>query len=445
MTDIPPASPLVSTVPEALRTTIEDLWRLSMCSEEDVKGSPAFHALEDTCRSLYLGLKGSRLFPSSSGKVSPGVLHRALQNFFRWNGAPWFDGAAPAAGETAVALHSAFLRPSIRRTYLVPLDRLFLEDPSSGSGREVTSVRFGPNEVVRLDRDELARRVPVDALRRFGARYEFPTEDLGGFCWLATSCTEHPGPLERRTWLNVLNTTIKDVTTVGLFRSTFPVPVEHALFALLLVLVKDPEDTPWKPFRIPWTVSVTDDLFSDAVTAPDASKLTIKVVGDHRGHFEVPDQSEIFEFGDTRRQALQRRWNEFQTMLARAHTEHANFHPLTRHFFVKALSEHGVDEVLANLSCLEATLQLKRDRSRAALRRRYARLVDHHKASQWLKRAYRLRDDYLHSLADPKRRLSWAHLARTRWLVATAVGRYIDFAVQRPELGRSELLRCLDP
>ena len=97
------------------------------------------------------------------------------------------------------------------------------------------------------------------------------------------------------------------------------------------------------------------------------------------------------------------------------------------------------------LSCLEATLQLKHDRKRNVLKQRYTRLVANDQASQWLTEAYRLRDDYLHSLADPKRRMTSTDLARTRWTVATAVGKYLDFAIQRHELNRSQLLKLLEP
>ena len=98
----------------------------------------------------------------------PSVLSRALHNFFRWNGAPWFRDRTPDAAETAASLHRAFLRRSVRRTHLVPIDRLSLEHRSDGRTQDVTSIRFGPNEIVRLHRDDLARRVPVDALARFG-------------------------------------------------------------------------------------------------------------------------------------------------------------------------------------------------------------------------------------------------------------------------------------
>lgn len=65
--------------------------------------------------------------------------------------------------------------------------------------------------------------------------------------------------------------------------------------------------------------------------------------------------------------------------------------------------------------------------------------------ASWLKAAYRLRDDYLHSFAKPKHALTSTDLARARWTVATAVKKYLDFAIEHPALNRSELLKRLEP
>lgn len=434
----------LSMPPERLRIVIEDLWRLSIHSEERVHRSSAFRTLEDTCRSVYLGLEGSRLHQEPSVKVTPSVLSRALHNFFRWNGAPWFGDLTPDAAETSATLHRAFLCKSVWRTYLVPLDRLSLEDRSGDRTQEVTGLRFGPNEIVRLDGDGLARRVPVDALARFGARHRFPTVDLDGFLWLAIDLAEPAGSLERRTWLDRLNAAWVELDTVELFRSTYPTPVEDALFVLLLIFLKGPGDTFWRPFRIPWTFSFTDDPFSDPVAPPDPSSLSRQVMGDEDDHFEVPDQSEIFEFGNGQHDALQQRWNDLETVLGRRGAASASLHPLTRHFFVKALSEYGVDEIISNLSCLEATLKLKEERRREKLNRRFAHLVAGEQATQWLDRTYQLRNEYLHSLADLHQKVTRTDLARARWIVATAVKNYLDFAADHPELNRSQLLKLLE-
>ena len=287
-------------------------------------------------------------FPSIN--VTPSVVSCALRNFFRWNGAPWFYGQVPNAEETSADLHHAFLRRSIKRTYLVPLDRLSLEDRSSGRTREVTNIRFGENEIVRLQGDDLSVRVPVEALERFGGRYRIATAELDGFCWLATHQIEQAGPIHKRTWLGLFDINMAEIGTVGLFHSTYPKSVENALFALLLTFLKDPGDIPWQPFRVPWIFSFTDDVFSDPVSPPDASGLSRCIVGDPDNYFEVPDQSESFEFGNRQHESLERRWNNLKTVLARADTDDANFHPLTKYFFVKALSECGVDEIISNLS-----------------------------------------------------------------------------------------------
>ena len=168
-------------------------------------------------------------------------------------------------------------------------------------------------------------------------------------------------------------------------------------------------------------------------------------MGDEFEQFEVPDQSEFFEFGTRQRDALQQRWNDLETVLARTDPASASFHPLTRHFFVKALSEYGVDEIISNLSCLEATLQLKKERNRTKLTERFAVLVGDEQAARWLDSAYQLRKNYLHSLGDRKDKLTWADLARARWTVATAVGKYLDFAIRHPGVNRTQLLKQLEP
>ena len=69
----------------------------------------------------------------------------------------------------------------------------------------------------------------------------------------------------------------------------------------------------WQSFRIPWTFSFTDDLFSDPVAPPDPSSLSRRIVGGEHHQIEVPDQSEVFEFGTRQHGALQQRWNDFET------------------------------------------------------------------------------------------------------------------------------------
>lgn len=221
-------------------------------------------------------------------------------------------------------------------------------------------------------------------------------------------------------------------------------PIEDALFVLLLTFLKAPDDTPWKPFLVPWIYSFTDDQFADVSRSPDPSVLTRTLVGDPDDQFEIPDQSESFDITNQDREEVCQRWSNFQETSNVTNPKLANFHPLTRHFFVKALIEDGIDEIVAAISCIEATLQLPNERSRTKLMKRYTHLVNDAKAAEWLNRAYKLRNDYLHSLANYTATVTWNDLAQTRWCVARAVNEYLSLASQHSELNRQDLLEQLD-
>ena len=122
---------------------------------------------------------------------------------------------------------------------------------------------------------------------------------------------------------------------------------------------RTPRTRPGSPFGFPGFSLSPTTCSPDADTPPDAAALSLQIVGDEYDHCEVPDKSGFFDLGAGRRESLERRWNDLEAMLARAAPGTASFHPLTRRFFVKALREHGVDEILANLSCLEADAPAK--------------------------------------------------------------------------------------
>lgn len=431
-------------VPPPLSAAIADLWRLSSTNEAGAFQSSPFHSLESNCRSIYLEVSTSRFHDEPSSFATPNELQLALHNFFRRNGAPWYGTHVPAADETAFRLHSAFLNAEVETRYLMPLDRFALNDPKLDSRQLVPALHFGQNEIRELTKDSLSELIPHKALQRFGTSYQFPIEELTGFHWLISSEQEEAGPLWRRTWLRILYEPLDSIGTVPVFGSNFPGVIEDALFALLLTFLKEPDDTPWKPFLVPWIYSFTDDPFADVSRTPDPSVLTRTLVGDPDDQFEIPDQSESFNITNQDREEVCRRWSNFQKISSVTNPKRANFHPLTRHFFVKALIEDGIDEIVAAISCIEATLQLRSERSRANLMKRYALLVNDANAAEWLNRAYKLRNDYLHSVANSTAMVTWNDLAQTRWCVARAVSEYLSLASQHSELNRQDLLKLLD-
>jgi len=310
----------------------------------------------------------------------------------------------------------------------------------------VRNVRFGPNKILCLEQPELAQHVPVEALASFGSRYDFPLDDLDGFYWLLTTQSEDAGAVRRRSLFGLLDINLGDMGSIRVFRPTYPPSVENALFILLLMLLKDPGDVPWRPFYVPWVFSFTNDDFADPVLPPDASALSLTIKGDSYHQFEVPDRSESFDMGDRQQRSLREWWEKLEVLLVHANSTEVNFHPLTKHFFVKALTDDGVDELISNLSCLEATLMLKNERGgRSKLLKRFERLVDCNDTKKWAQGAYELRDDYLHSLVDPATRTDWKGLARARWAVGMAVRKYIELASQNTGTDRTSLLNSLNP
>ena len=432
-----------SSAPDLLSSAIVNLWRKSHGMEKRAFRSRAFKSLERNCRKIYSPINGSRLPPDLSAAAGAIDLQSALHNFFRWSGAPWYGGDFRTANEIALRLHRAFLSSQINRTYFVPLDRLSLMDRSVRPHKNVKNIHFGPNEVVLLTSAELRQRIPQDGLKRFGHQFEFPIERLDDRYWLIVTTVENAGVIWERTWRRFMYHPIDTFGKSPMFKSTFPNEIEEAILVLLLSWKKEPIDRAWNPFTIPWVYSLTNDTFARPNPAPNPSALSWDLVGDHSEVLEVPDQSEIVNLTDDKIDSIRQRWSKLQTVLRKTDAEGTSFHPLTLHFFIKAFSEEGIDEIIATISCIEATLQLPEERNRTELMKRYRRLVNADNCYQWLDNAFKLRREYIHSLGNPKATIIFKDLARTRLSLINAVDAYIDLASRCDDRNRTELLRFL--
>ncbi|MYD93233.1 MAG: hypothetical protein F4Y02_05975 [Chloroflexi bacterium] len=434
--------------PESLRDAVASLWRTSIGAKENILDSTAFKHLKRTCTDIYLPIEGSRLRKEPTTSARPDSLLSALDNFFRWNGAPWHGVCGPGPTEVALRLHRAFLCSQVSRTFLVPLDRLYLLDASAHHHQKLENVAFGPNEVTQLTSDKLIHRIPHFGLKRFGQRYEFPVQELGDRCWLITTVQEDAGAIWKRNrhgvLLGLLNETMDSIGKIPVFRSALPSIVEEAVLILLLSFIKRDSELIWKPFGIPWTYSYTDDPFADPRRAPDPSVLSWTLTGDPGREFEVSDLSNLIALADRDIQALRQRWKKLHSLQDQAETRKPILSPLAVHFFLKAFFEDGIDEVIALIGCIEALLLLQGERNRTKLMTRYQNLVNDGEDYQGLDGAYRLRRTYLHGLAPPDAKLTFHDLARARVSVATAMDAYLSLASQKADLERTDLLRSLN-
>lgn len=429
--------------PELLNSAIDELWRASHGTEKKAFRSVAFKCLENSCRDIYSLIDGSRLPQDPSTTSWPIDLQSALHNFLRWNGAPWYEGDCPNSDQTALQLHRAFLSSQVRRTYLVPLDRLCLVNKSVRPKKNIKEIHFGPNQVVLLTQSELSRRIPEDGLGRFGHQYDFPTERLDDRHWLIVNVQEKAGAIWERPWRRFLYEPIGAFGNAPMFKPIFPKEIEEAIFVLLLSLQKEPNDITWNSFTVPWIYSFTDDPFAKPNLSPDPSELSWNIVGDSGEEFEVPNKSDEFFLTDEKVQGVRQRWDKLQAVLGKKDDENANFHPLTLHFLVKAFTEEGIDEVIANISCIEATLRLPNEKNRKKSTKRYKQLIEDERCHQWLECAYDLRNKYLHSLGDPKAAISSEAISRSRLSVVTAVDAYLNLASRYSDRNRKSLLDTL--
>ena len=434
----------MSETPELISSVMSELWRNSYTDEDAVFSSPTFTELVNSCLSVYRGIPGSRLDQNPTASANPNELQTALRNFFRWNGAPWYDRKVCTASKAAQMLHQAFLSKKTNRFYLVPLDCFGLQSDARSSHDDKTDVSFGPNKITCLKSIELGKLVRSQALKRFGPHYTFPTKELDEFYWLLVTCSEEAGSIWFRNWLNILHFGSNFAPrTVPIFQSSFLTPIEDALFVMLLTFEKKLDDLPWQPFFVPWFYSFTDDWFADAMRSPDPSALTRRIIGPPGREFEVPERLTTFSVDSRKRKALRQRWCRLQACLKRADDGKRNFNLLTKHFFVKGFVEDGIDQLVSNVSCIEATLQLHTERNRTNLMKRYFNLTGDEEACKWLEITYILRNQYLHGLVKSKNTVSWEELAKAQWSLAKAMKKYLNLTNQHSDLDRDALLQLL--
>jgi hypothetical protein len=169
----------------------------------------------------------------------------------------------------AIRLDAAFRQRTAKRTHICPLDQ----------ADELPRVTFGPNQVRSFSVEELDALVDPSALTRSRDRWLNNIARLSRFQWLVVEETVEVGEdvvvRSLPWWLSV--PVSRDYAAITPHKSRFPEVVENAIFALLLVPWDDyvaHVDVDWRPFRIPWVHTVTDDIFVSNPVLRDADTLS---------------------------------------------------------------------------------------------------------------------------------------------------------------------------
>ena len=169
------------------------------------------------------------------------------------------------------------------------------------------------------------------------------------------------------------------------------------------------------------------------------------IVGDPDQEFhQVPDQSNTIKLTEEKLECLCQRWHKFQTVLTNKAPESANFNPLTLHFFIKAFTNDGIDEIIAAISCIEATLQLPEEKG--------SKNSEKDATSAWstiktaicgLTKPISYGNKFLHSVEDIEKKIDLKILFKTRLMLVKGVDAYVNIASRRCDLNRRSLLHFL--
>lgn len=402
---------------------------------EAVARIPAAHASSfDTPPFVALREWAQRTYPGAGTKDGLNfALSAALDRLGLARGRPNGAVAFRTIADAAARLSAGFLARSAWRTHLCPLD----------VADEVPALTFGPNSVRSLSLDDLRTHFAPLGPQAAGLDSRFAQ-----FSWLIVRekvAFEHePG---RRALPFLFHDLNRDFGEIEPHARKFPVAVEQALFALLLVPWEDlvgHADLNWRPFQTPWVYTVDDDIFVRPPSLPSADSLSWApdAYTDHDGE-TIEYERPLTHWGQDTIEGLETwvndgRWREVETALASD-----LFSTPVAHFLVAAFLGEGIDEFIAHLTSLEAALGLRVDRAREqTMGARVQALLGDADGAAAYGRIFNLRSEYVHG--RPMTGISGANRNDARRLARRVADSLVSRA-QAPIADRVGFLQALAP
>lgn len=210
--------------------------------------------------------------------------------------------------------------------------------------------------------------------------------------------------------------------------------VEEALFCLLLapweawgtMTLVD-----WRGFHLPWAYTVDTDLAIQPAAPPDATSLTFEptIYHGHEGEEIEDEQPSILQLDEDDLQGLAQDLAETWRKLETARITDLFQTPI-EHFMVRAFASSGIDELLAHMTVLEASLGEEADHDRKQrpksqrdlsaterMARKVANILHDPSAAQVYRELFRVRSLFVHGRAglaaiSTDQRISARRLAR---------------------------------
>lgn len=263
---------------------------------------------------------------------------------------------APALEDAVDELIAAIEAKTATRRYLCPLD--FADT--------LPEMRFGQAHIARFDNDQLRDLFDDRKLSRLYRDHQLDVDRLSWFHWLVVEETVTlPTRIGERALPFLYQSFGGDMGAIDPHASKYPPAVSRALFGLLLAPWEEWHshgEMDWCGFRMPWVHLEGGDIFLKTRQVPSADELTWEPAG-HEG-----DDGEIIEYerpiiinlDDAAEPALAMIDQDYWELLEAARRSPLFETPI-EHFMVHAYFAHGMDEIMAHMTAIEAGVGLRSD------------------------------------------------------------------------------------
>ncbi len=425
------------SVPPELEVLVGQLWQRKFANVPSAFESTEFRWLVKFCRDRYCG-PGVPSEVASKEKFDADLQRHELERFFKFVGAPWHGGRCLDAKSVALSIHTGYTMESTETFTLLPLDL------SDG----IAPIEFGPWQIREFSTREFEEFIGIESLKRFGPAFVPDVERLHRLSWLVLRRVKKP-------WFQ-RNATIFDfdLSKVGLVDPSpreFDVEVERGLFVLALYPWEEyfsDQSSPWQPFRVPWTYTISRHVFGFPPRAPDPDVLNWTLAGNpDEDPFDVPAVLNYFE--EKNRPSLQEfvsKWWELVKRVAPLGKEAlTGFNPRIEHFFMRGFHERRIDQLLWHVTAIDAAVGKGSANAASTLARRIFALTKNSKLSEEFKKVhYRRRSELIHGKDLGDTDLWESDLAAVRRVARTVIVTLMEFVDAHPTWSRDEVIGFLD-
>jgi hypothetical protein len=417
------------------------VWRIRPPGPDNLLSAPAFVALSELCDRRYGG--GKAAFALSNALRSLGLPCGLPPNK---------SGLALDLPRAAATLVAAYSRRMTVRRYLCPLDL----------AEDLPPMTFGNARVAQFTAEELEKLFDAPRLGRSFPTLPLESKRLAQFHWLVVEEEFAIDPRPKARAVPILFTDMqRDFGEIDPYLGRFPPAVEHALFFLLLARWEEwstMKDVDWRGFRIPWIYTLDEDVFVRPARPPSPDSLTLEpwIVQDHWGDEIELERPTSLPLDDSAKTELPRfnasAWAELQAALTTS-----LFETPVVHFLVRAFVADGIDEVIAHMTAIEASLGLESDHRRklrskpdphpnlSATERVAARIgaaLTDAGAVQDYKDLFDLRSTFIHGRAELQK-IPTSQRVLARGLARRVACALISLATTHPASSRADVLASL--